>query len=132
MAERYDYREHMKVDIKSYLDEHCEKGERITDEMRDKLYDDMWTADGVTGNGSGSYTFDAWTAEENVCHNLDLLGEALDEFCVDGDTLHEKMSGEWADVTIRCYLMGQILDDVIEEWNAAIEGDGDEEEGDEE
>lgn len=124
--ERYDYREHMKEDIRAYLEENCEKGIRITDEMRDKLYDDMWTADSVTGNGSGSYTFNAWTAEENVCHNLDLLGEALDEFGVEGNTLREKMSGEWADVTIRCYLLGQIMDVAIEEWNSAIDGNEDE------
>lgn len=119
--ERYDYEEAMRDDIRQYLEEHWEDGKRIEDKDRDTLYDDMFIDDGVTGNGSGSYTFDSSTAEEYVCHNLNLLGEALDEFCVDGNTLREKMSGEWADVTIRCYLMGQLLDDVIEEWNSKID-----------
>ena len=129
MSERYDYREVVKNDIKEYLDEHCEKGKRITDKERDSLYDDMFVSDSVTGNASGSYTFNSWEAEENVCHNLDLLGEAVEEFG-GGDVLAEKMSGEWADVTIRCYLLGQLLDEVIEEWNDECEGEG-KEEGDE-
>lgn len=120
--EIYDYKEAMRKDIRQYLEENWEEGKRIEDKDRDTLYDDMFVDDGVTGNGSGSYTFDSFKAEEYVCHNLNLLGEALDEFCVDGNTLREKMSGEWADVTIRCYLMGQLLDDVIEEWNSKIDG----------
>lgn len=32
----------------------------------------------VTGNGSGSYTCDAYEAEENLCHNLDLLKDAAE------------------------------------------------------
>ena len=120
--EIYDYKEAMRKDIHQYLEENWKEGKRIEDKDRDTLYDDMFDDDGVTGNGSGSYTFDSFKAEEYVCHNLNLLGEALDEFCVDGNTLREKMSGEWADVTIRCYLMGQLLDDVIEEWNSKIDG----------
>ena len=119
--ERYDYKSAMREDIRQYLKDNWEEGKRIEDEDRDKLYDDMWVADEVTGNGSGSYTFSSYKAEEYVCHNLDLLGEALDEFCVDGNTLREKMCGEWADVTIRCYLLGQIMDEVIESWNEEIE-----------
>ena len=115
--ERYDYEDAVKNDVREYLEENWEKGKRITDEDRDTLYDDMWVADGVTGNGSGSYTFSSFKAEEYVCHNLDLLGEAIEEFGTDGSTLREHMSGEWADVTIRCYLLGRCLDEVIEEWN---------------
>lgn len=119
--ERYDYREAMREDIRQYLKDNWEDGKRIEDEDRDKLYDDMWVADEVTGNGSGSYTFSSFKAEEYVCHNLDLLGEACDELCIDGSTLAEKLCGEWADVTIRCYLLGQIMDEVIESWNEEID-----------
>lgn len=115
--ERYDYKEAVTNDVREYLDENWEKGKRITDDDRMTLHDDMFIADSVTGNGSGSYTFDRSKAEEYVCHNLDLLGEALDEFCVDGATLREKMDGEWADVTIRCYMLGQVEGEVFDEWN---------------
>lgn len=119
--ERYDYKEAMRKDIRQYLKENWEEGKRIENKDRDTLYDDMFVADGVTGNGSGSYTFDSFKAEEYVCHNLNLLGEALDEFCVDGNTLREKLTGEWADVTIRCLVLGQVMDEIFEEWNAKID-----------
>lgn len=120
--ERYDYREEMKKDILRYIDECRDKSDGIiTDEERDSLYDDMFISDDVTGNASGSYTYNAWKAEEYVAHNLDLLGQALDEFDIDGNTLRKKMSGEWADCTIRCYLLGQVIGDVIEEYNNSIE-----------
>ena len=122
--ERYDYREALRNDIREYLDDNWEKGKRITDDDRMNLHDEMFVADSVTGNGSGSYTFNSYEAEENVCHNLDLLGEALDEFCVDGETLREKMDGEWADVTIRCYLLGQVEDEVFDEWNEKCSAEG--------
>lgn len=30
------------------------------------VYDELWIDDSVTGNGSGSYTFNSYKAEENV------------------------------------------------------------------
>lgn len=99
----YNYYESMKEDIKEYLKE--------TDERDfNTLYDDMFIDDSITGNASGSYTFSTYEAEENICHNLDLLKEACDEFCCnipDG--------AEACDVTIRCYLLGQVLTEVLEE-----------------
>ena len=130
MGEVYDYREAVKNDIREYLAERLDENEVITDDMRIDLHDDMFIADSVTGNGSGSYTFNAYEAECNVAHNLDLLGEALDEFCVEGNTLREKLSGEWADVTIRCYVLGEVEGEIFDEWNKRIEdsnsGDDDE------
>ena len=117
MGERYDYEEAVKNDVRQYLEEHWEKGRKIAYEDALALHGDMLESDGVTGNGSGSYTFNAWRAEEYVCHNLDLLGEALDEYGVDGKTLREKMGGEWADVVIRCYVLSRVEQDVFDEWN---------------
>ena len=101
--EKYDYFESMRKDIREYLKE--------TDERDfDTLYDSMFIDDSITGNASGSYTFSTYEAEENICHNLDLLKEACDEFCCsipDG--------AEACDVTIRCYLLGQVLGKVLEE-----------------
>lgn len=131
--ERYNYKEAVKNDVRQYLEENWEKGKRITDEDRMTLHDDMFIADSVTGNGSGSYTFNRYEAEENVCHNLDLLGEALDEFCTDSATLREKLSGEWADVTIRCYMLGQVEGEVFDEWNEKCdeEDENEDEDGEE-
>lgn len=128
--ERYDYEEAMRNDIREYLEEHWEKGKRIEGEDRYKLHDDMLVADGVTGNGSGSYTFSSFEAEENVCHNLDLLREACDEFGIDGSILADKLSGEWADVTIRCMMLGRVEGKIFDEWNAKIDEQEESEEED--
>ena len=72
----------------------------------------MFIDDSITGNASGSYTFSTWKAEENLCHNLDLLKEALQEF---GSDLNYLESPEACDVTIRCYLLGQVLQEVLDE-----------------
>ena len=101
----YNYYEEIKEDIKEYL--------KNTDERDfDALYDNMFISDSITGNASGSYTFSTWKAEENLCHNLELLKEALQEFDSDLDYLENP---EACDVTIRCYLLGQVLQEVLDE-----------------
>ena len=111
--ERYDYYEAIKNDIKEYIKEN---NIDVTSEDfdRDDLYERLWISDSVTGNGSGSYTFSTWKAEENLCHNWDLLEEALDDFGETNVNITEK-GAEWCDVTIRCYLLSRCLGDVIEE-----------------
>lgn len=111
--DRYDYYETIKNDIKEYIKEH-DIDVTSEDFDRDDLCDRLWVSDSVTGNASGSYTFSAWQAEENLCHNWDLLKEALEEFGQTDVNILEK-GAEWCDVTIRCYLLGQCMDEVIDE-----------------
>ena len=113
----YNYLDAVREDVRNYIDENkdeileavnYEEGEDVADymdEIAEYLNDTLWTYDGVTGNVSGSYWFNAWKAEEAICHNLDELEEACDEFGSDmGEVL--KQGAESADVTIRCYLLG--------------------------
>lgn len=125
----YNYLEAMKEDIKDYIRDHYTEWE-ITDKLTDreewetKLNDDLWTADGVTGNGSGSYTFNTWKAKEYVTENSDILRDALKEFCVDSDTIAENfLNDEWEyfDVTIRCYLLYQAIAETLDEIEAEFE-----------
>ena len=116
--ERYDYIKAMKEDIREYLNDNyteAELAEALEDreEFETVLNDDLWIVDSVTGNASGSYYCNAWRAEEAVCHNLELLSEAMREFCCDVDALGK--GAEWCDVTIRCYLLGQAISEVIAE-----------------
>lgn len=108
--ETYDYEKAVREDIKNYL---SDNGITLTESNRESVYDDMFVSDSVTGNGSGSYTFSAYKAEEYLCHNLDLLAEAVAEFGGGVDVL--KKGAEACDVTIRCYLLGQILDEFIQD-----------------
>ena len=123
--ERYDYFETVKEDLKQYVKDvyYPESVEDVETIDRDVLYDEAFASDAVTGNASGSYTFNTWDAEENLCHNMDLLEEAANEF---GDGLELLGRGaEACDVTIRCYVLGQVIDDALEELKEELpEGDG--------
>lgn len=110
----YNYYDAVCNDIRDYINENdikvtCENREDIYE----RLYDDLFVSDSVTGNASGSYTFSTYQAEENLLHNLDLLAEACEEFGGGVDVL--KSGAEACDVTIRCYLLGQCLSDVLDE-----------------
>lgn len=119
----YDYRAAMKEDIREYLNDNYTT-EELTEKMEDRdafaeeLNDDLWVTDSVTGNASGSYTFNRWRAQEYVTDNMDLLREALQEFCTESETIREKfLDEEWEyfDVTIRCYLLYSSISDVLDE-----------------
>lgn len=115
MSERYDYRKVVERDVRMYIEEKVDLSEYIDrEEAYDDLFDRMWLEDKVTGNGSGSYTLNRNKAEENICHNLDLLCEALENFGYDLDLLL-KNGAEMADVTIRCYLLGEMINIVLDE-----------------
>ena len=115
----YDYLEAMKSDIIDYVRNDVNTDEFTSrEELEESLYDDLWTVDSVTGNGSGSYTFNRAEAEEYVNDNSDLLREAISEFCVDSETVAEKFleaDYEYFDVTIRCYLLGQAISEALDE-----------------
>lgn len=115
----YNYESEVKKDVIEYGNEWLSyNNETVTgdniDEIRDRLYEVMWTSDRVTGNGSGSYTFNRWVAEENLCHNMDLFLEAVEEFGSDISSLIEE-GAEVMDVTIRCYLFPRFLDEFLDE-----------------
>ena len=82
---KYDYLENEIGDVKRaieerYSQEEIEEALSISINRRDfaeKLYDELWIDDSVTGNASGSYTCNAYEAEEYIAHNLDLLAEAM-------------------------------------------------------
>ena len=111
----YDYRKNMLEDIKDYLAENNYTKERLEEEHESgELYNTLFVEDSVTGNASGSYTFCSWTAAEFLLHNEDILVDALKE--LGGDYERSISEPEYADVTIRCYLLGEVLEDAIEEF----------------
>lgn len=129
IMEKYNYLENVKEDVKQYIQDNeiRPEADEDRDEFADRLNDLLWTADSVTGNGSGSYTFSTWTAEENICHNYDLLAEAANEFGCSDKNIIEK-GAEWADVTIRCYLLGQAISAVLDElWDEIAPEESEEE-----
>lgn len=118
----YDYLENVKDDVKEYLKNNydVETVEEIEEIDKEKLYDELFIEDSVTGNASGSYEFSTWQAEENIAHNMDLLKEALKEFGEDYGEALEK-GAEHCDVTIRCYLLGNAIEEAIQELIEEVE-----------
>ena len=128
--EKYNYYEAMATDIRNYIVENY-TAEELTEKLKDadgfneELNNVLWVEDSVTGNGSGSYTFSRSKAKGYILNdpdNIDLLREALKEFCVDGDTIAEKfLSGDWEyfDVTIRCYLLYGAIFEIVEALEVA-------------
>lgn len=116
----YNYLENIKADVKEYIDNEINLKDFLNrEELEEKLNDTLWTEDSVTGNASGSYYCNSWKAEEALAHNWDLLAEAMKEFGCEVDLLEK--GAEWADVTIRCYLLGQAISEVLDEMEEELE-----------
>lgn len=116
----YNYLESVKADVKEYIDNEINLKDFLDrEELEEKLNEDLWTCDSVTGNASGSYYCNSWKAEEALAHNWDLLAEAMEEFGCEVDLLEK--GAEWADVTIRCYLLGQAIGEVLDEMEEELE-----------
>lgn len=113
--ERYDYLEVVTNDAKQAILENLENWNfSDREELEEIANDNLWNDDRVTGNASGSYTCNAWEAEENLCHNMDELEEACNEFGQDmGEAVRQ--GAEYCDVTIRCYLLSQAISAAIDE-----------------
>lgn len=119
----YNYLEAVTDDVREYIKNEIDlaewKGHK--DDLEQQLNDDLWINDSVTGNASGSYFCNTYKAEECLCHNLDLLAEAVEEFGGNMDIL--KDGAEACDVTIRCYLLAQAIAAVLEELEEELEED---------
>lgn len=116
-----EYRDQVKSDIKDYLTQEdlwptAEPGTSEYEEQRDAAYDRCYMADSITGNASRSYTFNTWQAEENVCHLLwdeDLW--LLLNGSMEVNPADMAKGPEYIDVSIRCALVSECLDAVLEE-----------------
>ena len=112
----YNYFESIKEDVKDYINNNIDLKEYEREELEQKLNDDLFVDDTVTGNRSGSYTFCTYEAEENLCHNMDLLKDAADYFEQNLGDLVEQ-GAEVCDVTIRCYLLPQAISEALDEYD---------------
>lgn len=133
----YNYHEVVANDCYDAIKERITNGHLTTtdytdaNELAEAMNEELWTDDSVTGNGSGSYFFNTYAAEEALCHNFDILREVINEF---GDTVSLLDDPEGANVSIRCYLLNEGIANAIErlEDEGMIKYQGEEEDEEEE
>lgn len=99
-------------------------GDEYTDFQ--EFYDALWTDDSVTGNGSGSYFFNAVKAKDAISEFIwsDEFNYMCEEF---GDSVEHcmEMGPEGVDVSIRCWMLGQISSELEDKWNEMFPEDED-------
>lgn len=113
---KYDYYDCVEDDILNYLQDYSNKeilemtSEENFDATQEKLYDELWAEDGITGNGYDGYPMSDDEKAEAVGANLELLADALDEFGCDAECYRKALKDmNYADATIRCYVLGYCI-----------------------
>lgn len=116
--QKYNYLKEETQDIMDYLlgNYDVKTIEDFDQDDLSDLQDNLWTEDSVTGNASGSYTFNESEAEEHLLYNRDLLVEALKEFAVPSyELLYNYIDDpEAEDVLVRCYVLPQAIEAAVE------------------
>lgn len=116
----YNYLEAVKEDVLQYIKDEIDLSEYSSrDDLEQQLNDDLWVEDSVTGNGSGSYTFDREAAKKYVLDSgFDGLEDMISEFDVEAEELGKRLESsdwEWFDVSLRCYWLGQAIGEALDE-----------------
>ena len=112
-----DYYEEVKNDAIEAIDEQFDNGYWDEDTEWDVVYDNLFVDDSVTGNGSGSYTFNAFKARENVSEAIfdDRIIRALDNIGCDAEEITNYIRDndpESIDVCIRCAMLDEVYDEI--------------------
>lgn len=115
--ENYNYKEAVCQDCVDAINEYITYGTlphclpSWCSSMSEFLIDYLRSESNVTGNGNGSYTCSAYTAEKYLCHNWTLVSELLDEgyFTITGGTYLEEI-----DVAVRDYLVPEVIEEALE------------------
>lgn len=118
----YNYYEAVENDVYDYIQENIELFKEEYDnieDMEETLNDNLFITDSVTGNASGSYTFNSYEAKEYLDDNIDLGIEAYTDFGYDKSNFYEDYfeNPEKADVTIRCYCLGSVINNICSKYD---------------
>lgn len=115
----YNYYDAVKADVLDYIREEINLADYdCLEDLAEKLEETLWITDSVTGNASGSYTFNSYVAKGYVFDNIDLVEEMTSDFCIDLSNIGRHFlqeNWEWLDVLIRCYVLRSCIDDALEE-----------------
>lgn len=112
-----DYYQQVKNDAIAAIDEQFDCGYWDGDTEWDVVYDNIFVDDAVTGNGSGSYFFNAAKAREAVADAIwdEKILDALSEIGIDGDRIAQYLrdnDAESLDVCIRCAMLSEVYGEI--------------------
>ena len=121
--DKYNYYTEVANDIVCWMDKDGDPFDISQFENREDtaeyLYDILWHEDSVTGNG-GCFYADEDMCEEFLCHNINLIIDACDDFYVDYPILRQQYKNKnlarFLDCTIRCYVLMTAIYSALEEW----------------
>lgn len=127
--QKYNYLEAVKDDVKTWLVDNSSQFEEIKDNnkidgaidwdgVKDDLNEILWNEDSITGNGSGSYTFNSKKARDYVLEGdgLQYLKELVDEGWLAYESIGKDVTNydfEGLDVSLRCYFLSQAIEEII-------------------
>ena len=119
----YNYKETVKADVEQWVRENLGDFDSLEEPLDyDTIYDNCWIDDSVTGNASGSYTFSRWQARDNFFNDGesdDYINSMIEEGFISakevGDCVAES-NWEKLDVCIRCYLLGEAVQEIVDEY----------------
>lgn len=120
----YDYFKSIKEDVLSYVNNNIDLSNWYgtdPDYLKWELEDTLINEDSITGNASGSYTFDRAKAREYVLDNMDLLNDATYDLGISTEDVGQKFldeNWEYFDVLIRCYYLNAVIEEVVDEFAA--------------
>ena len=103
--------------LEDYLDEeellNLVQGKLSKEELVEKLVDDLFIDDHVTGNGSGSYFMNRSKAEDRLAHEWEFIGDVMEEGFLGPKTLAQ--GAEAVDVALRCFVLPEAIDSALDE-----------------
>ena len=120
--EKYNYKEAIIDDLKNWIANEApsELKDLNYEELFESIYDETFCIDNITGNGSDYYDTED-NCSKYLAGNIDLLYLAARDYCIDDDILtliklyEDKSLARYFDSTIRCYLLGDCIDEVLKE-----------------
>lgn len=120
-----DYYQQVKNDAIAAIDEQFDCGYWDGDTEWDVVYDNLFVDDAVTGNGSGSYFFNAAKAREAVADAIwdKKILNALSEIGVSGDRIAQYLrdnDAESLDVCIRCAMLSEVYNEIEKHFSDRV------------
>lgn len=124
----YNYLEAVKDDVETWLVDNSSQFEEIKDNnkidgvidwdgVKEDLNDILWNEDSITGNGSGSYTYNKKKARDYLFDDgLQYLEDLVDEGWLTYESIGKDITNynfESLDVSLRCYFLSQAIEEVI-------------------